>query len=282
MCSDQLSEETVSTLNPFFISLTAILNKVALLLKNPERYTKAIGIDGCRYGWVSASYDDGQVLLFRTISELLSYYGENNNFMIDMPIGLSNNVYKPRTCEKAARAILLPKRKSTIFPVPCREVLDASNYEDASRINRAILGCGISKQSWFITPKIKELDLLLTAKPGLIPRIKESHPEIAFQFLNREQPLQYSKKSPRGITERLQILTQFFGETEKIFEQAIHLFKRSLLAKDDILDSLCLAVVAASVSQRSDLELFSFNSIPPIDNCGIEMAIYYAKVQKRV
>lgn len=242
---------------------------------------KAIGIDGCRYGWVSANYDDGQVLLFRTINELVNHYGTNNDFMIDMPLGLASNASAPRTCEKAARVILPPERKSTVFAVQCREVLDASSYEEASRINREILGCGISKQSWFILPKIKELDLLLTTRPTLVPSIKESHPEIAFQFLNGERPLRYNKKSPLGVTERLQILTGFFGETENIYDQAVHSFKRSMLAKDDILDSLCLAVVAASVSQRPELQLFSFKSIPPIDDCGIEMAIHYAKVLKQ-
>jgi len=234
----------------------------------------AVGIDGCRYGWVTACYDDSEVLIFKTINDVIEHYGDSYSFLIDIPIGLASEKCKTRTCEKAARAVLPINRKSSVFSIPCRETLTAAGYAKANGINRQIMGCGISKQTWFIMPKIKELDDVLLSNIDMRLRFKESHPEIAFQFLNGGSPLLHNKKMADGVNERLAILMRYNERSESLFQKAVSNYKRPEVARDDILDALCLALTCALMTEASD-RVRRFESTPLLDEHGIEMAIYY-------
>lgn len=144
---------------------------------------KLVGVDGCRSGWIAVSLSDNCALLFDKLNDMVTHYDDETIFLIDMPIGLPNNTIE-RTCERTARQELSSQRKSSIFPIPCRKAVYAETYEMASRINRNVLQKGISKQTWFICSKIKELDHLLLQDKNLQTRCKESHPELAFHYLN--------------------------------------------------------------------------------------------------
>ncbi|WP_020212011.1 DUF429 domain-containing protein [Flavobacterium rivuli] len=239
---------------------------------------KAVGIDGCRYGWVTACYNDGKVLIFKNINDVIKHYGDAYSFLIDIPIGLVSEKNNVRNCEKTARAVLPANRKSSVFSIPCREALTAANYAEANGINRQIMDCGISKQTWFILPKIKELDDVLINDHNIRLRFKESHPEIAFQFLNGGSPLLYSKKTADGATERLAILMRYNEQSESLYTKALIDYKRLEVAKDDILDALCLALTQnLLLAQPDSYKVNRFASNPLLDEHGIEMAIYYSK-----
>lgn len=241
---------------------------------------KTVGIDGCRFGWVSASYDDEKILLFETLKELVNHYGNGCQFLIDMPIGLASERLKDRNCEVEVRTILPIHRKSSVFSVPCREAISEKDYVKANEINKAILGKGLSKQTFHIMPKIKELDTLLYENPKMKQLFKESHPEVAFQFLNNEI-LQHKKKSVEGITERLDILMNNNILSKKMYENALSTYLRKDVARDDILDALCLALTLHLTTTLS--EEYSLHCFPVFvkkDEYGIEMGIYYSHKQK--
>ena len=65
-----------------------------------------------------------------------------------------------RLCDKEARR-RLGRRASTVFPPPVRAALAAATYEDANRISREESGKGMTKQTFAILPKIREVDCLL-------------------------------------------------------------------------------------------------------------------------
>ncbi|WDF45299.1 DUF429 domain-containing protein [Chryseobacterium sp. KACC 21268] len=202
---------------------------------------KLIGIDGCKFGWMAVSTSDSCGQLFKTLSELVSFYDDQTIFLIDMPIGLPSEKVE-RTCDRDARRELSPQRKSSIFPIPCRQALYADNYEMANQLNREILQKGLSKQSWFICSKIRELDHLLLQNEKLRTRFKESHPELAFHHLNQGISMEFNKKTEEGQKERLSILLEFSQNIGDIYRKTIQKFSRMNVAKDDILDALCLAV----------------------------------------
>lgn len=54
--------------------------------------------------------------------------------------------------------MLGPGRGSSVFPVPCRQAVHSETYHEASKINKEVLGRGLSKQGWGIVPKIREVD----------------------------------------------------------------------------------------------------------------------------
>jgi len=211
---------------------------------------KLVGIDGCRFGWVAVSLSDNCALLFKNLNDLVSYYDNEALFLIDMPIGLpSENV--ERDCEIVLRKELSVKRKSSLFPIPCREAVYAETYEKASETNRKILQKGICKQTWFICFKIKELDKLLLQNPQLQSRFRESHPEVAFHFLNHRVSMGFNKKTEEGQQERLKLLSQVSGNIDSIYSNSIQKYKRKDIAKDDIIDALCLAVTLEEIIKNN-------------------------------
>ncbi|MBK0370241.1 DUF429 domain-containing protein [Flavobacterium agrisoli] len=211
---------------------------------------KLVGIDGCKFGWVAVSLEDDCAKIFKNLTDLVAFYDDETIFLIDMPIGLPSEEIE-RNCEKSARREIDSKRKSSLFPVPCRQAVYAENYEKANQINRKVLQKGIPKQSWFICSKIKELDQILLQNEKLKARFKESHPELAFHYLNRKVSMEFNKKTESGQKERLFLLSQFSSNIDFIYKNTLQKYKRMDLAKDDIIDALCLAVTLEEISTNN-------------------------------
>jgi len=99
---------------------------------------------------------------------------------IDVPIGLPEA--GDRACDRSARRLLGVPRASSVFPAPCRAALSGSTYAEACLLNEAACGSRISRQTFNILPKIREVDGLMT--PILQLRVRECHPELVFALLS--------------------------------------------------------------------------------------------------
>lgn len=209
---------------------------------------KYVGIDGCPAGWFLISIDqDGNFdfNVFDHIDQLWHEYKNSALILIDIPIGLPH--WRSRLCDVEARK-LLGKRGSSLFPAPSREAINQPDYEHACMINQKILGKKLSMQTWNISPKIKQVDILLSKEQSAQHVIRESHPEICFWALAGGKAMVHNKKTELGIEERLSVLKNINRFSEEIYNKSIQTFKRKNLAKDDILDALVLAITAASPS----------------------------------
>lgn len=124
-----------------------------------------VGVDGCKYGYVAVNITDNDfdINVFKNIEEICAKYSDSNTILIDMPIGLPENTYDIRP-ETEGRKIL-SSRSSCIFTVPCRQAVYEDDYCKANEINRDVLGKGLSKQSFSICSKIKEIDEFLNNAP---------------------------------------------------------------------------------------------------------------------
>lgn len=161
-----------------------------------------LGVDGCKLGWVGVRWDGTtRVLVAATIADLVDLAGPLDAVAIDIPIGLP--VDAPRQAERLVRREL-PGRASTVFNAPAAAVLQASEYHAANAANRAALGLGLSKQTWYLVPKIRDVDEWLSTSPG-VPVI-ESHPELCFAAMNGGV-LADSKKTAVGEEHRSARLT---------------------------------------------------------------------------
>ncbi|MBP2392557.1 DUF429 domain-containing protein [Aeromicrobium fastidiosum] len=141
-----------------------------------------LGVDGCKDGWVGVVWGDGddtEVLVRPTIAELVAAAGAVDAIAIDTPIDLPADV--PREAERLARG-RLPGRASTVFNAPAAAVLEVSDYPAANAANRAALGLGLSKQAWYLVPKIRDVHDWLTTTPD-VP-VVEAHPEVCFAAMN--------------------------------------------------------------------------------------------------
>ena len=162
----------------------------------------AIGVDGCRDGWIAAISTPGQSIRWRfhtSIQELIYASPSNAVILVDMIIGLPDQSNPTRACDQLARQVLRP-HGSRVFSAPPREALTAPNYKAACAAARTATGKAISKQCWYLFPKIRELDSISDT------RIRESHPELVFSRLNEGTPVAASKKTLAGQNTRLRLL----------------------------------------------------------------------------
>ena len=184
-----------------------------------------------------------------------------------MPLGLSNGEI-PRQIDTLLRAHLHKGSKSTIFTAPCRPALYQETYAAANFLNKSMEGKGISKQSWNIFPKIRELDQFLIDHADLRSLVYESHPEYCFQRFNGMSPLS-SKHSTIGKEERISILGRLLPAMDlSDFWNHIALAKMKYGTIMDKLDAMVLSLAAQSWDRISYLEKYH-----EVDDLGIPMRI---------
>jgi predicted RNase H-like nuclease len=124
---------------------------------------------------------------------------------VDMPIGLPTRW--GREADRQARRFLVGGRASSVFPVPPRSLIEETDYARANRRSQQELGQGLSRQTFHLFDKIREVDALARSAPG---RLVEIHPECTFRLLARA-PLP-SKRTAEGRRVRLELLQPLFGE----------------------------------------------------------------------
>ncbi len=228
-----------------------------------------VGVDGCRAGWLAliAGIQGTEVhdQLHAQASSLLAQAGWQL-MAIDIPIGLPER--GSRACDQEARR-LLGARRSSVFPAPIRAVLEARDHQQACQISRQQQGKGISYQSFNILAKIRSLDELLQADPGLAHRIHEVHPELIFQQWHDGRPMEHGKKTAQGKQERMQLVESEFPGAWATIRQR---HRRSAVADDDILDALAALHTARRLQQGVALQLPALAPIE-IDACGLPMKI---------
>ncbi|MBW2409782.1 MAG: DUF429 domain-containing protein [Deltaproteobacteria bacterium] len=230
-----------------------------------------IGVDACKRGWFAVSIGTDEryrIGIFETIADLWSSVKSDVLILIDIPVGLPDG--GKRQCDVEARR-LLQKRASSVFPVPCREAIYASEYNEACRINQKTLGVKLSVQTWNIAAKIREVDDLLLRYEKARPCMRESHPEVCFWALAGGNPMAHYKKTDGGFAERFKLLKKINPATEKIINAALKNYPRKYLAKDDIIDAMALAVTASAGRDA----LASIPIHPPCDSMGLPMEIVY-------
>ncbi|MCA1244073.1 DUF429 domain-containing protein [Stappia stellulata] len=236
---------------------------------------RVAGVDGCKAGWLvvtrplqgTAAPTVAVVPQFRDIlaDETLAVIA------VDMPIGLPDRAgIGGRGPERCVRPHL-GQRQSSVFSVPSRAAVACTDYREACAVALATSDPPkkVSKQAFYLFPKIREIDALMT--PDLEARVYEVHPELAFWRLNGEAPMSLPKKvksavSPAGLDQRAALL-------------AGHGFPEAFLnarpprgaARDDLIDACVNAVIAQRIA---DGEAMPFPPAFERDAKGLRMAIW--------
>ncbi len=243
--------------------------------KSPNINHKVVGVDGCRAGWVAFTIDSSghSLKIYNSIEMLCRENADAELMIIDMPIGLPEigNDIRP---EIGARKIL-GKKASSIFNCPCRQAVYKDSYKEANEMNKNVLGKGLSQQSYAICPKIREIDKFLKDNEKYKNKLIESHPEICFAKFNGT-PIFENKKTPEGIKKRISVLSEYYKEIEEIVYESNISKKEAQI--DDILDAICLAVVARN-GQKGELK--TIPAEPQKDNCGFLMQMVYSEGRGR-
>ena len=226
-----------------------------------------IGVDGCKVGWVACwrERDALKFQIFANFNVLIEAFDQKARFAVDMPIGLPERVGAGGRGPEGLIRPLLGQRKSSVFSIPSRRAVYAQTYPEAcaAAFESSNPQRKISKQGFFLFPKIREIDAALCADETLRLRVFETHPELIFCKL-KKQPLQLSKKTPDGAEERTKLLRQFGLPIEDWP-------KLKGAAQDDIIDAAACLVTAEQIS--ADVAT-SLPAKPALDSFGIPIAIW--------
>jgi predicted RNase H-like nuclease len=236
--------------------------------------TTVAGLDGCRGGWCAVELDvQGDTVaaadpLIRTFSDVVASQAEI--VCVDIPIGLLDGPGR-RNCDTAARKLLGRPRASSVFPSPCRSVLSmdlsAEQYAVVSIENKRRGDRKLTKQTYNIAPKIRDVDLCMT--PELQRRVREVHPEVCFWALNNGYPMEHNKKRLRGRLERWTLLRRHIRGLPPM--PSIPREMRPLCAIDDYVDALAAAWTAVCITRGAR----AIPETPAYDGHDLRMEMWF-------
>lgn len=239
---------------------------------NPASGT-GYGIDGCSGGWLYVAFGrSGEPAwgIVGAIEELVSSADDSDRIFVDIPIGLPTGP-GGRLCDKEARRKLGGRFAGSVFPAPVRAALAAATYEDANRISREKSGKGMTRQTFAILTRIREVDGLLRRSEKARHIVREVHPEICFWALAGGSPLSNRKKTDGGFHERFALLKGFRPSVGEEFARMRTEFRCWDVADDDILDAMAAAITASA----DPVALKTLPEHPTIDSRGLPMEMVY-------
>lgn len=224
-----------------------------------------MGVDGCSKGWVGVLLAADRVagVFAPTIRGLEAAAREVCDvavMAIDMPIGLPDDGV--RAADVLARKPL-GGRASSVFSTPVRAVIELDDYEEAAQVSRMRTGRGLTKQSFALRAKIREVDSWL---PHAACRVVEVHPEVSFAAL-AGAPLGHPKSTWAGVELRRSLLA-----TAGITVPSDLGLAGVCAGVDDVLDA---AVAAWSAGRVRDALARSIPDPPQTFSDGIAAAIWY-------
>jgi predicted RNase H-like nuclease len=220
-----------------------------------------VGVDACPFGWLATVIDaDGvRTETYEGFGELREAYSNADRILVDIPLGLPEN--ERRRCDEDASDLLGCRGISVFYP-PCGSAAELSDYQAASDEHRDRIGHGLSQQAHNIARKILQVGDVVGGQYDSV--VRESHPELCFAALNG-QPIAYSKSSDRGRGLRMKLLSDELDVAESLYQNARDEYLLKEVRRDDILDSMVLAVAARKAN---------LTAVPP-DPSPDEPRIYF-------
>lgn len=239
----------------------------------PDPMVLVVGVDAARpSAWVAVALREGrleEMSTHPTLAAVADRFQEASVFAIDVPMGHDDPEGTirggRRACDEAARILLGPQRRASVFGVPPLEVLRHGDHAEAVAACRRRGWAAPSAQLWAIRPRILECHAVAHDA-----RFFEIHPEVGFHALASSlgKPVpQHAKTSWSGLVERLALL----HDAKLRPERSLGGVGRA--SPDDVLDATIAAWSAHRIATR---EAKSLPSAPPQDpTTARSVAIWY-------
>lgn len=237
------------------------------------------GVDGCRAGWIAALMEVGdpasaRIVVAPTIAAIADAPERPATIAVDMPIGLPESTRGSGRLPEQLIRPLLGQRQSAVFAIPSRRAVYAADHGEACAVALATSDPPrkVSRQGFNIFPKIREIDALLRARPELVGRFYEAHPELAFWALNGGKALDQPKKA-KGVpfAPGLRLRRDLLRRSGRLGEALLAAPPPRGAAADDLLDALAGLTVAIDLATGGGQ---SFPDPPGRDAHGLPVAIW--------
>ncbi|QLG61934.1 DUF429 domain-containing protein [Halorarum salinum] len=226
--------------------------------------TLYLGVDWASTCWVVVKTgDETAVTTEPSILNVWLNHGRDDDvrsILMDIPIGLP--VSGTRDCDNEAMD-RLNSRRSTVFSIPGRNVIEAEDYNRARELN----GDSLGSQSWWLFPRVLEVDVFLQEFEGAKEKTYESHPEICFAGFDSSQfP---GKKTPDGREERLKVLEEDQNLHEEVTDIVLNRENgaewHDRISKgrlNDVIDAAVLALTAKELDLGPRNEDVQYPALP--------------------
>lgn len=219
--------------------------------------SRVLGLDACRKGWVGIVVEDGrfaEAVFSETAEPLLPGFDVVG---VDIPMGTT--AVGRRQCDVEARRFVGVRRSSVFNALPTA-VLDAASYEAAAQACVAATGQGLSRQSWGLVVKTREIAALRPRHP-----LYEVHPEVSFRAMHGA-PLPWPKTTWNGLALRRRLLAAHGVAVPDDVGRA-----GGAAGADDVLDAAVVAWTAARIAAGVARSL---PDPPEVGDDGLPMAIW--------
>ncbi len=134
-----------------------------------------------------------------------------------------------------------------------------------------IEGKKLSRQSWAILGKVREVDAFIRSNPQHQGWIREVHPEVSFWCWNARIPMRCRKKSGQGFAEREMLVIGHFPEACQAACRQLRVdLPRGRFGRDDLMDAFAALWTAERVYRGKALVI---PPDPPLDEVGLRMEI---------
>lgn len=175
-------------------------------------YSLVAGVTPCGPAWlVVAAKLQGTIFapedpqLIRPFSEVLDQRPTFEVIALNAPVGyLDVAAAGGRTCDREARALLGPKRGSSIQSAPVRSSTNELEF----------LPDHLDAISMTLLPRYREVAADMA--PFRQRSVYEVHSDMSFYELNDQEPMQYPKNTEKGLEERRTVLQERFPGVARI------------------------------------------------------------------
>ncbi|MBW3669832.1 MAG: DUF429 domain-containing protein [Actinobacteria bacterium] len=215
---------------------------------------EVVGLDACRSGWVGVVLEDGVFAGAVVAASAEEAIASCSPTVVGVDIPIGTTAIGRRACDVAARVFVGPRRHS-VFPALPTSVMDAADYAEAAARCVAVSGQGLSKQSWVLVAKTREVAAL---RHHVGVPVHEVHPEVSFRALAGE-PLRWAKTTWNGLALRRRLL----AEAGIVVPDDVG--AAGAAGPDDVLDAAVVAWSAARIAAGTASSLPD----PPEDGIAI-------------
>jgi len=227
-------------------------------------YKLVAGVEPCPGGWLVVSARLQSITLFPqppevypVFADIVDYRPSFDVIAVHAPLSFpADDSPGGRTCDRLARKLLGWPRSGAIVSPPSWRLLESGDFSAAA--TKGLSPITVARLGWY--KQISE-----EMAPYRQRQVFEVHPELSFYQLNDDKPMQHSKYTEEGVTERRKLVEARIPGADAVIDAELPgVTQRHLL--DAVADMVTARRIAARAVERLPED-------PEWDEAGVRMEL---------